>query len=191
MRYGRIHRHMLSMLLLVFSVAIADAGTPKTVELNSKVSEISSLQHILEEKIDIAAATRDQLQEQVNELAAEIHQLCNDDTNMSYQAAIKSPRINYNLKLIGQLSGYIERLNKRISYFQIGNEMLAFLLQQIRDDLRLIRTLNDMQVDKLIYRVNDVLDDYLPETKKHLISLEGLQWQSSEMIWNEIIKKKP
>jgi hypothetical protein len=67
--------------------------------------------------------------------------------------------------------------------------MLVFLNQQIRDDLRLIQTLNDMQIDKLIYRINEVLDEYIPETNKHIISFEAISWRSGEMVWNEIIMK--
>lgn len=188
MRYRRIYGYLVFMLLAIIA-ANSEASTAKTEELNRKLSEISSLQHILQEKIAAARATHDQLQKQIDKLAGEIHQRCDKESIVSYQTAIKSSRINYNIKLIRQLSEYTDQLTRRITYFQSGKEMLVFLDQQIRDDLRLIQTLNDMQIDKLIYRINEVLDEYIPETKKHIISLEAISWRSGEMIWNEIIMK--
>lgn len=176
-------------MLLVISAADTEASTIKTQELNRKISEISSLQHTLQEKIATAMATRDQLQKQIDKLTGEIHQRRDKENIVSYQTAIDHSRIDYNIKLIRQLTGYTDQLTRRITYFQSGNEMLAFLTLQIRDDLRLIRTLNDMQIDKLIYRINEVLDEYIPETQKHIISLEAISWRSGEMIWNEIIMK--
>ena len=177
------------LMLLAIGAADTDASSAKTQELNHKISEISALQHTLQEMIATATATRDRLQEHVNELKGEIDQQRNKENIVSYRAAIRSSRINYNIKLIRRLTGYTDQLNRRITYFQSGNEMLVFLNQQIRDDLRLIRTLNDMQIDKLIYRINEVLAEYVPETKKHIISLEEISWRSGEMIWNEIIDK--
>jgi len=174
-------------MLLAIIAADAEASDAKTQELNRKLSEISDLQHILQEKIATAAATRDQLQKLIGKLAGEIHQRRDEENIVSYREAIYSSRIKYNIKLIRQLTGYTDQLTRRITYFQSGNEMLASLTQQIRDDLRLIRTLNDMQIDKLVYRINEVLNEYVPETKKHIFSLEAISWRSSEMIWNEII----
>jgi uncharacterized coiled-coil DUF342 family protein len=176
-------------MLLAIGTADTEASTAKTQELNHKISEISALQHTLQEMIASATATRDQLDKQINELKGEIDQRRVKGKILSYQTAMRSSRINYNIKLISRLTGYIDQLNRRITYFQSGNEMLVFLNQQIRDDLRLIQTLNDMQIDKLIYRIDEVLAEYVPETKKHIISLEDISWPSGEMIWNEIIDK--
>ena len=186
MRYRRIYGYLVFMLL-AFIASNTEAGTAKTQELNHKLYEISSLQQIIQEKIATARKTHDELQKQIDKLTEEIDQRCNNEKIVSYREAINSSRINYNIKLISQLAGYIDQLTRRITYFQSGNEMLAFLSQQIRDDLRLIRTLNDMQIDRLIYRINEVLDEYIPETKKHIISLETISWPSREMIWNRII----
>jgi uncharacterized coiled-coil DUF342 family protein len=188
MKYRRICGLVFLMLLAISTVS-AEASTAKNNELNRKISEISSLHHNLQEKIAAARATRDQLQKQIDKLVGEIHQRRDKENIVSYRTAIQSSRINYNIKLIRQLSGYSDQLTRRITYFQSGTEMLVFLNQQIRDDLRLIQTLNDMQIDKLIYRINEVLDEYIPETNKHIISFEAISWRSSEMIWNEIIMK--
>lgn len=188
MRYRRIYG-VVFLMLLAINTANAEASTAKIQELNRKISEISSLQHNLQEKIATAKATRDQLQKQIDKLAGEIHQRRDKENIVSYRTAIKTSRINYNIKLIRQLSGYSDQLTRRITYFQSGIEMLVFLNQQIRDDLRLIQTLNDMQIDKLIYRINEVLDEYIPETNKHIISFEAISWRSGEMVWNEIIMK--
>ena len=186
MGYRRIYGYLVFMLLAIIA-SNTEASTAKTQELNRKLSEILSLQQIIQEKIATARSAHDQLQKQIDKLTGEIHLRCDKENIVSYRDAINSSRINYNIKLISQLAGYIDQLTRRITYFQSGNEMLVFLNQQIRDDLRLIRTLNDMQIDRLICRINEVLDEYVPETKKHIISLETISWPSSEMIWNKII----
>jgi hypothetical protein len=92
------------------------------------------------------------------------------------------------MKLIQRLSGYIAGLNAREQYFRKGDETLVFLQQQINDDLQLIQTLNDMEVDELINKINNVLDHYIPETKKPLITVNKIQENFSKKIWDEIIK---
>ena len=185
MRYRGIYGYLVFMLLAIIA-ADAKASSTKTQELNRKLSEISDLQHVLQEKIATASATRNQLQELISKLAVEIHQRREEENVVSYREALNSSRIHYNIELIRQLTGYTDQLARRITYLQSGNEMLASLAQQIRDDLRLIQTLNDMRIDKLLYRINEVLNEYVAETKKHIFSLESVSWRSSEVIWNEI-----
>ena len=176
-------------ILLLFSLTEADgASSPKSMELKKKLAEMSSLQLIVEHRIGIAAATRDQLQQQINELADEINQeLVSREIN-SYSAAAKVPRIKYNIKLIQQLLAYIDRLDQREQYFRTGNETLEYLLQQVNDDLELIRTLNDMEVDELIYKINGIIDEYMLETQRPLFSIENIQSRPAEEIWRGIVK---
>ena len=37
------------------------------------------------------------------------------------------------------------------------------------------------------FRLNEVLDEYIPETKKYIIRVENIPWRSPENIWNEKI----
>ena len=178
---------LLAIFVGMSATDIEGASSPKTLELNRKISEIAALQNSIADRIAIALKTREQLQNQIIELAKEINRVRDHQEIKSYHAAVKHPRIHYNIKLIRMLRAYIDRLNARMRYFRSGNETLTFLHQQVIDDLQLIRTLNDMEVDRLVHKINSVLDEFIPETKNHIFTVENIQGASFEKIWDEII----
>ncbi|MGD2038431.1 MAG: hypothetical protein PVH28_11140, partial [Desulfobacterales bacterium] len=104
----------------------------------------------------------------------------------SYPEALQNLRIRYNLSLIQVLQAYVMRLNERIAYFQNGNEHLKFLAQQIKDDIAIINTLKDMRIDSLTDRINRVLDEFIPETKKAVFDVNDIRMLPVENLWGEI-----
>jgi chromosome segregation ATPase len=162
-----------------------DANGLKTTELNRKMSEISSLQQILAAKIALAAEKRALMQQKVLELEDEIKSCRNQFKNPSFQMAIQNPRIDYNLQLMQQLLGYISRLNERIRYYENGRETLAFFFQQAEDDLMMIKTLNDLETDKLVSQINEILDEYIPESNKPMFDVNDIPLKDTEEIWRE------
>jgi hypothetical protein len=185
-----VFKILLVLIILIFTTTVEGASDPKTLELNRKLSEISDLRHGLSGRIAEALKKRDQLQKLIDELTKEILRIRDNRQLKSYQTAVKHPRIRYNIKLIHQLDAYTYRLNKRMAYFESGDETLKYLHQQVVDDLQLIRTLNDMQVDELIKKINAVLDEYIPETKNNIITVENIQATNPEIIWTKIITQK-
>lgn len=175
-----------AMIILLVSGSIYGSSL-KTSELNRKIAEISSLQHSISSKISQAKDMREQLKQQTEELTEEIKEEKERIQIASFQKAIQNPRINNDLKLIQKLLGYITRLNEKISYFMIGNETLNFYFQQVQDDLLMIKTLNDLEVDKLIAQINSVLDEYVLETNKPMFDVNDAPLHDTEKIWNEII----
>ena len=188
MEKNSVYIVIIGLFLLVFPIAADGASSPKAKELSRKVSEMSSLQRRVVNQVLIAVQTREQLLKQIDELVYEINQEMVNRQIRTYSVAIKNSRIKYNLRLIQQLRGYIDRLKQREHYFRIGNETLEHLQQQVSDDLQLIRTLNDMEVDKLIYEINIVLDEYIPETQKPVFAINGIKKKPPEIIWNEFFK---
>ena len=177
---------LLTVMILICSTDVEGASSPKTVELNRKLSEMSSLQISISNRIAVAQKARNKLQKQIDELVSEINQIQDRQHIKSYHAAMKFPRIHYNIELIRQLSAYVDQLNERMMYFHSGNETLIYLHQQVSDDLKLIRTLNDMEVDQLIHKINNVLDEYIPETEAYLITVENIRGDSYEKIWEKV-----
>jgi len=159
----------------------------KTTELNRKMAEISSLQHSLSEKINLAMDKKEILEQKTEALKKEIRQEKERLQLESYQNAVLIPRIDYNLKLIQLLLGYITSLKEKIVYFQNGHATLGFYFQQVQDDLLMIKTLNDLEVDKLILQINSALDEYTPETTKPLFDVDGVALKDTVEIWNEMI----
>ncbi|MGB9438968.1 MAG: hypothetical protein WCB15_13560 [Desulfobacterales bacterium] len=164
------------------------ASEQKTTELNRKMAEISSLQQGLSKKIALVMQKQEQLRQKVDELEKEIKLEKAQLQTESYLKAIRNPRIEFNLKLIQLLFGYITGLTNKISHFQNGYETLDFFEQQARDDLLMIQTLNDMEIDELIAQINSVLDEFIPELDKPVFDTNDIPSKDTEKIWNEIIQ---
>jgi hypothetical protein len=166
------------------------ANEHKTAELNRKMAEISSLQQSLSDKISQAKQRQKQLNHKIDELEKEIKAEKEQLQIESYLKAIRVPRIQYNLQLIQLLFGYTTRLTEKIIYFQNGCQTLDFFRQQAQDDLLMIRTLNDMEIDKLITNINLVLDEFIPELSKPVFDTQGIVSKDTEKIWNEIFQQR-
>ena len=164
------------------------ASEQKTTELNRKMTEISSLQQGLSKKIELLMQKQEQLRQKVDELEKEIKLEKAQLQTESYLKAIRNPRIEFNLKLIQLLFGYITGLTDKISHFQNGYETLDFFEQQAQDDLLMIKTLNDMEIDELIAQINSVLDEFIPELDKPVFDTNDIPSKDTEKIWNEIIQ---
>ena len=164
------------------------ASEQKTTELKRKMAEISSLQQGLSKKIALVMQKQEQLRQKVDELEKEIKLEKVQLQTESYLKAIRNPRIEFNLKLIQMLFGYITGLTDKISHFQNGYETLDFFQQQAQDDLLMIKTLNDMEIDELIAQINSVLDEFIPELDKPVFDTNDIPSKDTEKIWNEIIQ---
>lgn len=187
-------RNLKTVLYLVLSFWLLShgqilAGNYKTTELNHQISEISLVRKDITRKISQATDMRGQLHEQMQELIEEIIREKNRYQLESFQDANKNLRISYDLKLVHQLRGYVASLDQKISYFRNADETLGYYHQQVQDDMKIIRALNDFEVDKLISQINAALDEYIPETKKQMIDVQVVQWIDSEQLWNEIVNQ--
>ena len=176
------------IIIFFFGFGSVQATANKSTELKLKMTEISTLQQNLTGKIAQAMEKKDQLEQKARELENEVRDQKAQYKIETYQNAILNPRIDYNLKLIQLLLGYITRLNDKIVYFKNGNDMLNFFFQQAQDDLLMIKTLNDLEIDKLVAQINEVLDEYIPETGMPMFDVNDVPLKDTEQIWKEIIK---
>ena len=175
-------------LICLLGLGPVCASGLKTSELNLKMTEMTSLQQNLTDKITLAMEKKEQLAQKTVELKKEVKDQNEQLKFESYQKAVLNPRINYNLKLIQLLLGYITRLDEKIVYFQNGQDTLTFFFQRAQDDLLMIKTLNDLEIDKLIAQINEVLDEYIPETNKPMFDVNEVPLKNTEKIWQEIIR---
>jgi ABC-type phosphate transport system auxiliary subunit len=167
----------------------AVSGSLKTSALQRKIDEIAILRVTIIDKIDQAVEMRQQLQQQLAELRLEIRSEQVAAEIYVYPAAQQNLRIRNNLSLIQTLQAYISLLNERIDYFQNSNERLRFLIDQINDDLAIIDILKDMDIKKLIDRINVVLDEIFPQTQKQIFNAAHIRVQPVEYIWESICLK--
>jgi hypothetical protein len=176
------------MIITLIGLAYVNAMGNKSAELKLKMTEITSLQQSLNGKISQVVEKKDQMEQKTQELKKEIRDQNEQNKILTYHKAVLNPRIDYNLKLIQLLLGYIARLNDKIVYFKNGHDTLHFFYQQAQDDLLLIKTLNDLEIDKLIAQINEVLDEYSPEINKPMFDVNDVPLKDTQQIWQEIIK---
>ena len=190
MRKHLIFISLTSLMIYLLFCGPSFASEHKTSELHRKMAEISSLQQKLSQKISFAMQKQEQLNQKVGELEKEIKFEKEQLQIKSYRKAVRNPRIEFDLKLIQLLIGYIYGINEKISSFQNGYQTLVFFQQQVQDDLRMIKTLNDMEIDKLITQINSVLDEFFPELSKPVFDAQSIPMKDTERIWNEIIQQQ-
>lgn len=181
-----IGRSILAAMILLLSFGPAGGDTLKTGSLEQKIYEISVLRAKMSDKIDQAIEVRTLLEHRFAELRDEIRAEQIRFQIHSPQQALQNPRIRYNLSIIRILRAYTDRLNERIDYFQTGNERLRFMIDQINDDIAIINTLEDMEIENLINGIDRLLDEFIPETEKPLFDAADIFFEPGERIWNEI-----
>lgn len=176
---------ILSILALFVLFNPLSAAGVKKQALEQKIGEISSLRAKIIDKIDQAVEMRTHLENQLVDLQGEIRSEQTRSGIYSHQEALQNLRIRYNLNLIQVLKAYLKRLNERIAYFQNGNEHLKFLAHEVKDDIAIINTLKDMEINSLTDRINRILDEFIPETKKRIFNVAGIQMLPIEHVWVE------
>lgn len=184
----RIHTWGLLLITLLLIPGTLLANNSKTSTLCSKMAEISSLcQKVMERKAQ-ASKLCEQLKQRIKELEKEIKEEGKGTTINSFQEAIRNPRIDYNIKLIQKILSYISRLKEKIQFFNIASEELAFLYQQAEDDLRILETLNDMKIEKVIDQIDKTSGKYQSEASRLVIDSDGIVLNPPEEIWERIMR---
>jgi len=177
---------ILTGIVLMILSNPSHAERIKKSALEQKIFEISALKARVIDKIDQAIEMRTSLQQQLNELHDEIRTEQIRSSIDSRQEALQNLRIRCNLYLIQQLKAYLNRLDGRISYFKTGKAQLKFFIRQIKDDIAIIHTLKDMEIERLLARIDRVLDEFSPETKKQIFNAADIRLTPIERIWDEI-----
>ena len=180
---------LLSLLVWSIFSNPAAAISHKTAALEQKSVEISALRVKIIDKIDQGIEMRIFLQERLNEFRDEIKIEQNRFELTGHEAPLENLRINYNLNLIQHLRAYLDQLDERIAYFETGNEQLKFFLRQIKDDIAIINTLKDLEIENLIDRIDTVLDEFILEIQKPIFDAFDLRLMPTDRIWGEIITK--
>lgn len=176
---------LICVILLVLPASAA-ATNPKAVALRGKMGEILSLREGLIAKQARASQISGRLRGKMHALEAEIEAARRGSNIASYQAAMRIPRIRYNIKLIQKLLAYLSALDRKIEYLGNGTEKLRFLYRQAEDDLRILKTLNDMDIQKLIDEMTQTSETYQMETRALLIDADGTVLTPPEAIWRDL-----
>ena len=177
----------LSFILLLLLPGNILADNFKLSDLTNKMAEISSLRDKIIQRQAQASKLIKQLSQTMAELKEEIKGEKRKLRITSCQEAIRNPRVDYNIKLIQKILVYISRLNDKVQYLDIAREELAFFYQQAEDDLKILETLSDMKIEKLMDQINQTTHKYQSEAKGLSIDVSGIILPPPEEIWNSII----
>lgn len=163
------------------------ANNFKLSDLTNKMAEISSLRDKVIQRQAQASKLIKQLSQTMVDLKEEIKGEKRKLRITSCQEAIRNPRVDYNIKLIQKILVYISRLNEKIQYLDIASEELAFLYQQAEDDLKILETLSDMKIEKLMGQINQTTHKYQSEANRLVIDSDGIVLSPPEEIWESIM----
>lgn len=182
----RIYKEGLVLIILLLIPGTLLANNVKTSTLRSKMAEISLLRQKVIERNVQASELCEQLKQRIKELEKEIKGEGKGMTITSFQEAIRNPRIDYNIKLIQKILSYTSRLKEKIQFFTIASEELAFVHQLAEDDLRILATLDDMKIEKVIDEIDKITGKYESEAARLIIDSNGIL-NPPEEIWARIM----
>ena len=176
------------ILLFLFNAAgYCFTGDTQILTLRQKMMEITDLHEKVSQKITVITKMLQKLNTSKQTYIEKIIQEAKGRKISAYNDAIHIPRIHYNLKLIQRLEGYMIALHQKSAYLKDANEQLVFYYQQIEDDLKIIETLNDMDVEELMLGINRALDTYTPETKEHIIYADRIEFYHLQEVWRKVM----
>ena len=183
----------LWVLVLVLGSAAAAAGAVNAAKMELLQQRITAVQVLLERIGDIhkqAVTLQGTLQARAAEYSREIHDEKIDRKLKTFQQAVGVYRVRYNLKLVQQVNAYLGAVSERIEFFQQGREQIDFLYQQAQDDLKMVRTLSDMEIAVFIDRMDRTLAKYTRAADSSLFAIEKIRQEKLEAIWKAVSASK-
>jgi hypothetical protein len=190
--YGRNLAFTLVVVCLLviapFSAWALDSS--KSEELQRKIADITLLKQQLADRKLHAESMREGLLNQHEELVAEIRLLQKSYGFKSYQQAKALDRARYNMELLQSIIAYNQIFAEKIKLYQTGHDKLNYLLQLAQDDIKMIRTLHDFEIDALTTQISLVINRYIGEAHVIQIDPRRIKLTSPKNIWNRVVKGK-
>jgi hypothetical protein len=180
---------MVFLLLMIFSTISAWANT-KSEELQRKIADLGLLAQQLEDRRQQAEAVLASLLSQRNDLVSEVRLLQKSLNFKSYDQVAKHDRARYNIDLLRTITAYMDKIAKKIKLYKTGKDKLTYLQQSAEDDIKMIRTLNDFEIDALTTQISLVINRYLSEAHIIQIDPKSIELAAPGTIWEGIIKGK-
>ena len=158
------------------------------IDLQQKMAEINLLQNQLNQRKNNAVEIREKLYGHLSILGSEIKTIAAQKKIETFKGAQAHPRVLHNLQLYGEVQSYIDQINQKIRYYQIGLDKLDYLYQCADDDLKIINTLTHLKIEALVTQIDMVIQTYLPEAHRILISLDNLNIGDAKTVWSQMIR---
>ena len=174
------------MVCLVWQGAAASRSEIDLME--QTIADITDLRDNMSQKMKEATQIHRKLYEQSEELKEEIRWEQKRNNVKKYQQAAALPRVQFNLKLLQTLLAYMQELESRIVYYKAGNQRLEFLLIQAQDDLKVINTLRNLDVQELLIKANEAIATHQPAIQGHMIDMADITLPPVEVVWRKTVQ---
>jgi hypothetical protein len=169
------------------SIRAMDTRNPE--ELQRKIADITLLKQQLLDRKSHAESMQEKLTRQQAELIAEVRLLQKSFGFKSYQQAKEFDRARYNIQLLTSIIAYNQIFSDKIKIYQTGHDKLNYLLQLAEDDIKMIRTLHDFEIDALTTQISLVINRYIGEAHIIQIDPQRIKLPPPEKIWADISKR--
>lgn len=177
---------LIALCCILISPSMLTANT-KTDDLKQKVADMTLLHHQLSDRIEEAKVIREKFRHQRQGLLDEINVLRQTHKFKQFSDADQHLRIHYNMLLIVTMDAYLERIENKIMFFENGQNRLIYLQKLATDDIRMIDTLNDLEIDALTTQISLVISQYLAEAHAIQFQSENITPVAPEKIWASIV----
>ena len=138
-----------------------------------------------------AAATLDFVDRRRSELVREIRLRIEELGVREPTGAAEDSRLRFDMRLLGHLYAYGEKLAERIDFFELGDHRLAFFYARAEDDLRMMQALNDLNARPLLSEMDQAMDDLARALEAPLVDLGQLAVPSTKQLWARISSPSP
>ena len=176
---------MFFIIILMSGVDIY-AENEKIKILNQKLDEITILREKINEKDVLLNDILDEIKSQENNIITEINIRQKKTKVKTYEKAIQSPRIYFDLKLAVKLNKYMAQINKKILFLHTSDEDLRFMFEQTKDDLKIAQTLNNIKINELISNIDQLTNNIYLQIDKKISPNDKVSMKTGEKIWAEI-----
>jgi hypothetical protein len=162
----------------------------KAEQLKQKIADITLLKQQLQDRSKKAEYILNELLVQRNDIVSEVRILIKSLNIKSLEQGRKHQRIHYNIELLRLLVAYIDEFDAKVQLYRTGFDRLAYLHQLANDDIRMVSTLSDFQIDALTTQISMVINRYMPEAHTIQIDPRHVLKSSDQSVWEAILKGK-
>ena len=177
----------LAAVLIAVGVCAADAGKP--AELQRALEDIRRAEQGVRTRISQAVELRTRLRQEGEGLKAEIRDEQRRRAVQSYPDARQIRRVDYNLRLMQRLNGYVEQIDARVADLQTFAACFERHREQIRDESRLLRTLKDADISLLLRQVAATVEQAAARCAAPLIVVPVAQ-RPMEAVWADVVQSR-
>lgn len=181
---------MFVIVLILMVLPSTVMANTKGEQLRRTMADISLLNSQLSQRKSDAAGIRDALSKRLAEIKTEAWREAREKGIRTEAQALKNPRLSYDLMLMAEIRGYMERYTQKLSFYRVACDRLSYLYQQADDDLKIVSTLSDLKIDALISQAEKIVDGYLPHAQTIVVEPGSLSIMSPEKIWAGLKPRK-